>query len=325
MAVDARWRDGRFRATGLITCLAVVLTGCSSATAGKPARPQPSALVAPTSSGSNSPAVTPASRGAAFVDAAAVRSVLADASRDVVSANTYDYRRLATFRRVALAATTGELTHTLAQTIDDLIVHNAPRLHSRQVAKVDRIGIADMHGADATVLIFGQLSVRSLTYPSGRTDPFDLVAGVRRVHGHWLLTRLATDGTVSCDPPGTADLATACANAAAGAAAITTFRRSTFERDFQRATAMLTGSLKADVRSQKQSTLRTLLHGKFDLRAQVLASAVESARPGQVEVLVALNGYRSTSTTPVPQHLVVTVENVQGRWLLSDVTNVGVS
>lgn len=110
-----------------------------------------------------------------------------------------------------------------------------------------------------------------------------------------------------------------------GAAAITTFRRSTFERDFAYALSMLTGPLLADVRDTKRSTLHTMRSGGFDLHGEVLASAVESATPVHVEILVALNGYRSTSNTPVPQHLEVTVENIGGRWLLSDVKNIGVS
>lgn len=330
MIVRARRCGGPCRAIGLTAAtigLAVALAGCTSTTAGMPDQSISSApsTHAPSSSSSNTPTNPPALRGAAFLDASAVQKAMDDASHDIVAANTYDYGHLAEYRRTALAVTTGSFTRTLAQTIDDVIANNAPKVHAKQVAKVNRIGVADLHGEDATVLIFGQLTVRNDTYPSGRTDPFDAVAGLQRVDQHWLLTRLATNGAASCDPPGTAALATACMKASAGAAAITTFRRSTFDRDFHHLTSLLTGSLLADVRSQKRSTLHAMLTGGFDLRSEVVASAVETATPHQVEVLVALNGYRSTSNTPIPQRLAVTIENVRGRWLLSDVASVGVS
>ena len=326
MTVKARRCGGLCRAIVLTAAgigLSVALAGCTSTTAGTPDQSISSAPSTPESSSSETPTTPPATRGAAFLDGAAVQKALDDASHDLVAANTYDYGHLAEYRRTALAVTTGSFTQTLAQTIDGVIARNAPKLHAKQVAKVNRIGLADMRGEDATVLIFGQLTVRNDTYPSGRTDPFDVVAGIQRVDQRWLLTRLATDGAASCDPPGTAALATACMDASSGAAAMTTFRRSTFNSDFHHLTSLLTGSLLADVRAQKRATLHAMLTGGFDLRSEVVASAVETATPDQVEVLVALNGYRSTSNTPIPQRLSVTIENVRGRWLLSDVRSVG--
>jgi hypothetical protein len=328
VSATAQLPSPRFRIAALLAaCIGfgVALAGCSTTTVGDPEQRTTSEPLRAAPSGRTSPTTAPAVQGAAFLDPHAVRAALADTRGDIVAANTYDYRHLAGYRRTALATTTGVFTQTLAHTIDSVIADNAPRLHARQHAEVNRIGIADMHGQDATVLIFGQLTVRNTTYPSGRTDPFEAVAGVRLVQERWLLTRIVTDGSATCDPPGTAALSTACATAGSGAAAITTFRRSTFERDFARAVSMLTGPLLADVRSTKSATLRTMLSGGFDLRAVVVASAVESATPDQVEILIALNGYRSTSSTAVPQHLAVTVENVGRHWLLSDVKNVGVS
>src|SRR4051812_7376474 len=102
------------------------LIACSSTTSGHPvtARDSSSAATAPaTASAPSSPAIGTSSaqappEGAAFTDPEAVRVLLADAAHDIVSTNTYDYRRLTDYRRTALAATTDPLTSALAKTID---------------------------------------------------------------------------------------------------------------------------------------------------------------------------------------------------------------
>ncbi|MDT4942021.1 MAG: hypothetical protein QOJ34_2110, partial [Pseudonocardiales bacterium] len=126
----------------------LAVAGCSSTVAGDPVAPRTPATsqVTPPSAGPSTP---PPVQGAAFTDPQTVEDVLSDARADIVATNTYDYRHLAEYRTTALAATTGDFTRTLTETIDSLIAVNAPKLHAAQRAQVDRIGIADLSGGDA--------------------------------------------------------------------------------------------------------------------------------------------------------------------------------
>lgn len=315
----------RTRAALAILALAL-LAGCTSTVAGNGAStPSSTADASPTVSRTHSTSRSPAPNpGAALTDPSKVHALLAETGRDIVTANSYDYRRLAAFRRSALAVTTGPLTTRMGRTID-FIAENAPALRFTQTTRVLHLGIAAFDGTEAKVLAFGRLAVRNTRAPKGRSDPFAALAGVRFVHGHWLLDLLEVNGRANCNPPGTPDLVAACRAAAAGIAAITTFRRAHFEQDFAHALTLLAAALRADVVAKKRETRRAMIEGGFDLRGDVVASAVESVTSSQVVVLVSLNGYRSDRSTPLRQQFVVTVNAVNGRWLLSEVANVGES
>jgi hypothetical protein len=107
------------------------------------------------------------------------------------------------------------------------------------------------------------------------------------------------------------------------------FRRAHFEADYQRALAGATGSLRSDVQRNKAATQSTMTKGKFDLVGKVTHKALEgpaaAGKTNSYVVLVTVNGYRSTSMDqPVQQSLEVTVVRAKGKWLASDVKNIGV-
>ena len=122
---------------------------------------------------------------------------------------------------------------------------------------------------------------------------------------------------------------TAAVNAAAVEMAnLLSFRRAQFTADFNRAVSGATGSLRSDVQKNKAITLSTMTKGKFDLVGKVTHKALEgpaaSGKSNGYVVLVTANGYRSTSLDqPVQQSLEVTVIRANGKWLASDVTNIG--
>src|SRR5439155_12649434 len=107
------------------------------------------------------------------------------------------------------------------------------------------------------------------------------------------------------------------------------YRRTSFDADWQRALSGATGAFAADLRRDKQTTLKNMTDGKYDLSAKVthvaLEEQVDSGDHHGYVVLVTMNGYLSNApTVPKPSQLAVTVENVNGKWLVSDVKSVGV-
>lgn len=123
---------------------------------------------------------------------------------------------------------------------------------------------------------------------------------------------------------------TAAMNAAGGEMVnLVTFSRDHFDDDFQRALDGATGALRQDVVSKRAATLKAITDGKFDLSGrithQALSDSVDARGTHGYVVLVTINGYRSTSpNSPIQQSLAVTVLDVNGKWLASDVTSIGV-
>lgn len=114
------------------------------------------------------------------------------------------------------------------------------------------------------------------------------------------------------------------------AANVLSYRRASFQSDFQRALSGATDPLASDIRQDKTKTLNTMTSGKFDMNATVTHVALEGPvssgnRRGYV-VLVTVSGYRSTAPgVPIPSQLALTVEDVAGKWLVSDIKSIGVS
>lgn len=111
---------------------------------------------------------------------------------------------------------------------------------------------------------------------------------------------------------------------------LVTFSRAHFDTDFQRALDGATGSLRSDVQKQHDNTLQTMEQGKFDLFGRLTHKALSDTVSGNGQqgyvVLVTINGYRSTAPqAPIQQNLAVTVIDVNGKWLASDVTNIGIT
>jgi hypothetical protein len=109
---------------------------------------------------------------------------------------------------------------------------------------------------------------------------------------------------------------------------LVTFSRAHFEDDFQRALNGATGALRSDVEKQHDNTLKAVTNGKFDLYGRLTHKALEdtfvaNGKTGYV-VLVTINGYRSTAPDqPIQQSLAISVVNVDGKWLASQVTSIG--
>lgn len=106
------------------------------------------------------------------------------------------------------------------------------------------------------------------------------------------------------------------------------YRRAHFEADFQRALAGTTGGMKSDLQGKKSAIQSAMTKGKFDLSAQVthkaLVGPVSSGKQRGYEVIVTINGYRSTAMdAPSPNNLDVTVVRSGGKWLLAGITNIG--
>jgi hypothetical protein len=137
------------------------------------------------------------------------------------------------------------------------------------------------------------------------------------------------------DQPDGAQTYTSTERAAVSAAStemanLLTFRRSAFEADFQRALAGTTGALRSDITKQKAATLKSMTEGKFDLKANVTHTGlVGPVAKGGVKgyvVLVTIEGFRSSQANlPTPQNLQATVVRSKGKWLVNDVTAIGVS
>jgi hypothetical protein len=124
----------------------------------------------------------------------------------------------------------------------------------------------------------------------------------------------------------------AAMNAAAGEVVnILTLTRQDFEADYQRALDGATGSLHSDLEDLRDTTLKTMQDGKFDLFGRVthkaLSDSIQSGGKTGYVVLVSINGYRSTNPD-VPfrqQNLAVTIIRSGDRWLAADVSNIGVT
>lgn len=110
---------------------------------------------------------------------------------------------------------------------------------------------------------------------------------------------------------------------------LVTFSRASFDADFQRALNGATGGLRQDVVKERAPTLQAMTQGKFDLYGRLTHKALEerdeSGGKTSYVVMVTLNGFKSISpSSPTPQNLAVTVVDVHGKWLASDVKYIGV-
>jgi nitrogen fixation protein len=113
------------------------------------------------------------------------------------------------------------------------------------------------------------------------------------------------------------------------AANILSYRRAHFDDDFQRALSGATGALAKDLRRDKANTQKTITNGKFDMSATVthvaLEEPVKSGKRSGYVVLVTINGYQTNApNVPRQSQLALTVEKISNKWLVSEVTSIGV-
>lgn len=102
----------------------------------------------------------------------------------------------------------------------------------------------------------------------------------------------------------------------------------TLDSDIKTATAQTTGKLRADYAKQAQAIRATAIQQQVVVNAQTVKSGVESATPDRVVVLVFLNrttskaaagGTAAQARTPDQLRLLMTMDKVGGRWLVSKV------
>jgi Mce-associated membrane protein len=111
---------------------------------------------------------------------------------------------------------------------------------------------------------------------------------------------------------------------------IQTLSRASFDKDWQRALAGTTGALRSDLAKDKARTLDALKKAKVDLRASVSHIALESAGKAGSSylVLVTMQGYQVSGkkqSLPTSQRLELTMLKVKGKWLISDISQRGLS
>lgn len=108
-----------------------------------------------------------------------------------------------------------------------------------------------------------------------------------------------------------------------------TYSRKSFDADYARTSAGATGALLKDlsVASNKSSLLQQMTSGKFDLQGQVTAAAFEESSGANYAVLVSAQGYKvpdtGSKTLASTARFEVTMTQVKGKWLASDLQSVG--
>jgi Mce-associated membrane protein len=127
---------------------------------------------------------------------------------------------------------------------------------------------------------------------------------------------------------GTSAEQAALAAARGEAVALTTISYKTATADLNRVLAGATGSLHSQFDKQKGQLPSTLAQTKSVSRGTVLSSGLASLNGTQAQALVALDARVSgtdTGPTGVIKHyrMVVTLQQVSGRWLASDVAFAG--
>ena len=339
---------------GVVSAVAVAaaagLTGCSASSKGHLLIPASSAVRRP---GAQLPPGTPPAStvptdttapggtttaagctGACFTDPAGVSVLLSAATADITAANSYDYRHLGHALAAGLAASSGAYQDRYRHALTTVIAPAARRLHAAQQATVSSAGVENLDpGArTATVLAAGTLHITAdNTGPGGRTDPFQVEATMTQTAGKWLISNLTpiTDGatgTAPADPPGSPALTEAQLAGDQEVANLGTYARATFDSDFRRALAGTTGGVRADLLQRKAALRQALARSGSDEKTYVAHSAVVSADGDQVTLLASVtttHGPGAATASAGPTAAVVTVMDVDGEWLISDVRTVG--
>jgi hypothetical protein len=108
---------------------------------------------------------------------------------------------------------------------------------------------------------------------------------------------------------------------------ILTYSRKTFEADFARTLAGVTGPLRSDLQREKPALKEQMTKGKFDLQGAVTSSAFEETRGNSSLILVTAQGYKVSAggqrTLASTARFEVTMTSVDGKWLASDLRSVG--
>jgi Mce-associated membrane protein len=108
---------------------------------------------------------------------------------------------------------------------------------------------------------------------------------------------------------------------------ILTYSRRTFDADYARTLAGTTGGLRTDLAKQKAALESQLTKGKFDLQGTVTSSAFEEVSGKNTLILISAQGYKLPAggqrTLASTARFEVTMTSVDGKWLASDLSSVG--
>jgi hypothetical protein len=108
---------------------------------------------------------------------------------------------------------------------------------------------------------------------------------------------------------------------------ILSYSRRSFDADYTRTLAGATGALRADLAKQKGTLKTQMTKGKFDLQGTVTSSAFEEVSGKNALILVSAQGYKLPTggqrTLASTARFEVTMTSVDGKWLASDLSSVG--
>ena len=304
--------------------IGLLLAGCTSTVVN--GRPHTVPQSRSTGSSAAPTHLVPATSSSARLDdPVAVRRIEADTRADLAATNTYSYRTLAADLSAGLAHTTGTFQAQYRRAFTSLVEPTARRVGAGQSLQVNVVGIRSRPGptqADLLVELQTRVTRRSA---APRLNPETVAATVDEVHGRWLLSGVRTGGGGGpLGSVGTAGLSAAGRAVDTGVVAISTFRRAHFAADYAHALSLTTGNLHRDLVSARATTLATLARMHLDVSGVVTGVAAVTAQGNNASFLVTSLGYRSTSpSAPTDQDLEITAQLVGTRWLLSDVSSLG--
>jgi Mce-associated membrane protein len=106
-----------------------------------------------------------------------------------------------------------------------------------------------------------------------------------------------------------------------------TYARKTFDADYARTLAGATGPLASDLTKNKATLLSQMKTGKFDLQGTVTGTAFEQQSGATALILVSAQGYKlpdgAQKTLSSTARFELTMNEVNGKWLASDLQSVG--
>jgi Mce-associated membrane protein len=108
---------------------------------------------------------------------------------------------------------------------------------------------------------------------------------------------------------------------------ILTYSRKSFDADYARTLSGATGALRSDLAKQRATLKSQMIKGKYDLQGAVTSSAFEQINDKTSLVLVSAQGYKLPSGKPrtlaSTARFEITMKSVNGKWLASDLSSVG--
>lgn len=277
---------------------------------------------AASSSASSSAASSSAPAGAALTDPDRVTAFLAGATSDIAAVTTYDYRRLDDALSAGLAVTTGSYREAFRTALTGDVARSAAANETTHDFEVLDLGIGSINaaGTRANVLIFGRQLVSDKTHKQPQASLVTLRATIVRQGDRYLIADLQQDADAG-SPPGTAELARAIEAGRSEVVNALTYTRAQFDSDLRRAQAGAVAPLLGELTREAEATRAAMTKGAYDLTGVVVASAVKSAAPTTVSLLVAAEASRiggaGSQVTAVRYE--VTVTYVDQRWMVSQI------